>query len=104
MCCPFIITHLFADGGRVVKQVRDDVRLIEARVFRLDVEDEAAVLHVVVEADLRPHEVRAGDLLLELGDLLDGPLRDGLIERAVVLRRDAFHALEGELRELRPRV
>jgi hypothetical protein len=40
------------ERGVVGEEVGDDVGLVEARVFRLNMEDEILVLYVVVEAHL----------------------------------------------------
>jgi hypothetical protein len=88
------------DAPAVREEVRDDVRLIEPRVFGLHVEDVVLPLDVVVEAHLRAPKARALHLGLELFELGWRIVRDGRFELPVVAR-DALHALERHLRETR---
>jgi hypothetical protein len=41
------------DAAAIGEQVRDDVRVLDARVFRLNVKDASLVANVVVEAEQR---------------------------------------------------
>ncbi len=91
------------DAAAVGEEVRDDVRLVEAAVLRLDVEDLVLVLDVVVEADLSAVEARLAHLALELCERVGRPVLHRALEVDEVAV-EALHPRERGLGERRRRV
>jgi hypothetical protein len=91
------------DASPVGEKVRDDVRLIQARVLRLNVEHLVLELDVVVEAHLRAPKARALHLGFELLKLGVRVVLDVGVELAVIAGH-SLHALERHLGDPRGRI